>query len=140
MVWLRIQHRFHERSPEWFCAANMAVFGAILLHPSETFASPSFEAFNRLLGEEGSGFVIGTLGVIWLVGLIINGSRQRATSTIRFICAFCGALIYGMLGLGFLVSYFLTGVLSTGIGNYLMISVGALYALRGIAKDKRENG
>lgn len=140
MIFLKIRERFHERASEWFCAASMATWGATLLHPSDTFASPSYEAFARTLGEDGTGLVVGTMGVAWLIGLIINGARQKATSTIRAVCAFFGALVYGLLGLGFVSSYLINGVLSTGIGTYFGLSILALYSLYWIAIDKRTNG
>ena len=139
MITGRIVERFRERAPEWYCAANMAQFGATLLHPSETFVAPGFEAF-RPFGEVLIGWVIGLLGVAWLVGLIINGARQRITSTIRMFCGFVGAMVYGMLALGFTHSFFANGILPTAIGNNFLISILALYSLYWIAIDKRRNG
>lgn len=139
MIFLRIRERARERLSEWFCACNMTQFGATLYHPSSTFNSPAYEAF-AWFGEEMTGLVIGSLGVAWIIGLIVNGARQQVTSTIRMFCAFIGALVYGMLGIGFLWSYAINGVLSTGIGNYFLISVLVLYSLYWIAVDKRTNG
>lgn len=138
-VIVRLRERFHQRASEWFCAANMAVWGAILLHPSETFSSPAYEAFRRI-GERGTGFLVGGLGLAWLLGLIINGARQRVTSSIRLTCALVGALVYSMLGVGFVCSYFVNGVLSTGTGTYFLISALAFYSLYWITIDKRING
>jgi len=76
-------------------------------------------------------------GLLWLVGLIVNGARQRTTVTIRLICAYAGSMIYGMLGLGFLWSYFIAGFLSTGIGNYLLVSALCVYSMFHTVKDAR---
>lgn len=139
MIIGRIKKRFQERASEWFCAAVTLSFGATLLHPSDTFTSPSYRAFEWP-GEFWTGVIVSTVGFAWLIGLIINGAKQRITSTIRLVCAFIGALVFGMLGVGFASAYFLTGVLSTGIGHYFLDSLLVLYALYHIAADKRENG
>ncbi|ORE85308.1 hypothetical protein [Aurantimonas sp. 22II-16-19i] len=139
MIFLRIRHRFHQRASEWFCAANMLQFGLTLMHKSQTFDSPAYTAF-RWLGEAWTGAAVGSCGFVWLCGLIVNGARQRVTSTIRAWCAFVGALVYGLLALGFLWSFKMTNLLSTGIGNYALVSVLALYALFHVMRDKREQG
>ncbi len=139
MITGRIKERFRERASEWFCAANMAVWGGTLTHPSETFTSPPFQAF-RPLGEDITGVLVGGLGLAWLVGLIVNGARQRITSSIRMVCAFVGAMVYGLLAIAFAYSFLLNGILSTGIGTYGLISVLALYSLYWITIDKRDNG
>ena len=139
MIIGRIKKRFQERASEWFCAAVTLSFGATLLHPSETFTSPAYRAFEWP-GEFWTGVIVADGGFTWLSGLIVNGARQKVTSTIRMVCAFMGALVFGMLGIGFLGAYFINGVLSTGVGHYLLDSVLVLYTLYHIAADKRENG
>ncbi|WAJ27129.1 hypothetical protein [Antarcticirhabdus aurantiaca] len=134
-----VRRRFHERSAEWYSATVLFGFGAVLMHPSPTFTSPSWDGFAQL-GEEGTGLMIGGIGFVWLIALFINGARQMVTSTLRMICAFLGALASGILCIGFLGAYFLSGILTTGAWTYFMLSVYSLYALFHATKDKRRNG
>ncbi len=138
-VVLRLIRRFRGRASEWFCAANMFAWGATLLHPSATFTSPAFQAFDRL-GEDKTGALVGGCGLVWIVGLIVNGTVESVTTPIRAICAFAGAMVYGFLALGFVFSFQLNGILSTGISNYGLISLLALYSLYWIMRDKRSGG
>ena len=138
-IFLRVKHRFRERASEWFCAANLTQFGLSLLHPSQTFDSYAFAAF-RNLGEQTTGVFFFLVGFTWFLGLIVNGARQSATSTIRLVCGALGTVSYGLLGLGLLGSYVLTGIWSTGIGNYMLVSILGLYSLYWIAVDKKVNG
>lgn len=114
----------------------MFAWGATLLHPSETFTSPAFQAFT-VIGEDRTGWLVGGLGALWVLGLIVNGSLENVTSPIRAICAFAGAMVYGFLALGFLFSFRLNGVLSTGISTYGLISILALYSLYWIMRDRK---
>lgn len=139
MIWGRIRERFRDRAAEWFCAGNMTWTGAALLHPSQTFTAPGWQSF-RWLGEDLTGYLIGGLGLLWLVGLIINGALQSVTSTIRLGCAFVGSLAYGFLAVGFTFSFLINGVLPTAIGTNFLISALGLYSLFWITVDKRENG
>lgn len=139
MIIGRIRERFRDRLSEWFCAANMTWVGTALLHPSDTFGAPAYRSF-RWIGEGGAGWAIGILGLFWLIGLIINGSRQKATSTIRMVCATVGAIAYGLLGIGFGISALQSTVMNIACGSYMLMSALALYALYWIAVDKRTNG
>lgn len=139
MIVGRIRERFRDRLSEWFCAANMAWAGTALLHPSDTFTSPAYQAFRRF-GEDATGWVIGSLGLLWLIGLIVNGSRQRGTSTIRLVCALVGALGYGTMGIGFGYGAWQSGIMNIAGGTYMLMSALALYSLYWIAVDKRTNG
>jgi hypothetical protein len=139
MIAGRIVERFRERVSEWFCAAYLFVWGATLLHPSETFSAPGY-AFFRQFGENDVGWTLSAIGLLWLLGLIVNGSRQRATSTIRLFCGAIGSVTFGLFGIGFVGSYFMTGILSAGLGLNFLLSFLALYSLYWIAVDKRTNG
>lgn len=141
MYFLRIIERFRQRASEWFCAANLAWWGLSMLHPSDTFGSTAaYAAFENTISERNMAMSLLALGLLWLVGLIINGAKQRVTSTIRIICSFAGGIIYMVMSLGFLSSYFITGVLGAGVGTYLLISALAFYSLYWVVIDKRQNG
>ncbi|MEF2554046.1 hypothetical protein VQ042_22350 [Aurantimonas sp. A2-1-M11] len=51
-------------------------------------------------------------------------------------CAFMGVIVYAMLTTGFGISFILTGLLSTGLWAYFMLSMLALYSLTRILHDK----
>lgn len=141
MFFVRIKERFRQRASEWFCAANLAWWGLSMLHPSDTFGSTkAYTAFARTIKEENMAAALTLLGTAWLVGLIINGARQRITSTIRIICSFAGGVIYMVMALGFLSSYLITGVLGAGPGTYALTSALAFYSLYWVVIDKRQNG
>lgn len=136
LIFWRLVHRFRGRASEWFCAFNMFAWGATLLHPSATFTSPAYQAFAAI-GEDRTGWWVGSCGAIWIVALIINGTLDSVTSPLRAICAFVGSMVFGFLSLGFLYSYQLNGVLSTGVENYALISLLALYSLYWIVRDRK---
>jgi hypothetical protein len=141
LVFVRITERFRQRMSEWFCAANLLGFGMSLLHPSAAFnGNPAYAAFQRNISEEHMAVCLAGLGLLWLVGLIINGSRQKVTSTIRAACAMTGGVVYMVMSLGFLSSYVITGVLGAGVSTYALISALAFYSLYWIIIDKRANG
>lgn len=141
MFFVRIKERFRQRASEWYCAANLAWWGFSMLHPSDTFGSTAaYTAFERTITEENMAAALTLLGMLWLVGLIVNGARQRITSTIRIACSFCGGIVYLVMSLGFLSSYIITGVLVAGIGTYALTSALAFYSLYWVVIDKRQNG
>ncbi|TPM41528.1 hypothetical protein [Mesorhizobium sp. B2-3-4] len=139
MITGRIVERFRERVSEWFCAGYLFIWGASLLHPSAAFSAPGY-AFFRKFGENDVGWTLAGIGLLWLLGLIVNGSRQKATSTIRLCCGVVGSVTFGLFGMGFVGSYYITGILSAGLGLNFLLSLLALYCLYWIAVDKRTNG
>jgi len=171
LIILRIKERARHRISEWFAAANMLGFGMSLLAPGDTFSSASYQAFRQMLPyepfgltpEQQWGFLIATTGFLWLIGLIINGSRQRATMHIRASCGLVGGVVYGTLSLGFFLPYgaflwslgfldairFILGIyeppnavyLSTGVWNYFCISMLCFYSIHaGLTEPVHEHG
>jgi len=136
MIFISISRKNHSRVPEWFSAWLLFGWGLALLHPSRTFESPGYRAFERAIGEVGTGSAVAILGASWLLGLWYNGRKETVTSTVRAACAFMGVIVYAMLTTGFAISFFLTGLLSTGIWTYFMLSMLALYSLTRILHDK----
>lgn len=141
MLFVRIKERFRQRASEWYCAANLAWLGIAMLHPTSIFAaSPGYNSFQSIITEETMAVLLTALGGAWLVGLIINGARQRVTSTIRIACSLAGGVIYLTMALGFLSSYLQTGVLTAGVGTYFLTSALAFYSLYWVTIDKKLNG
>jgi hypothetical protein len=56
------------------------------------------------------------------------------------VCGTVGSITFGLFGIGFVGSYFITGILSAGLGLNFLLSLLALYSLFWIAVDKRTNG
>ena len=78
-LWIRIQHRFGPRLPEWMLATIAAGWGAIMLLPADTFSLPSYAGFRQLFGSElALGLTMLFVGLACIVGLIINGARKHA--------------------------------------------------------------
>lgn len=141
MVFVRIKSRFRHRAAEWFCAANMMFWGLSMVHPSNVFdTGVAYRAFERTITENLMGTVLAIAGLLWLVGLVINGAREKVTSVIRGVCALFGGIVYFVMALGFLSSYFITGVLTGGVSTHFLTSALAFYSLYWIAKDKRTSG
>ncbi len=78
-IWIRIQHRFGPRMMEWFMAGHMILFGCILLLPTETFNQPAWASFRYLFhSEQVLGWTMFIVGVLRIIGLIINGAKRRS--------------------------------------------------------------
>ena len=94
-LWIRIQHRFHTRMTEWLLAVITGLWGVILLLPGTTFSQPAFAGFEAIFGDETLlGIAMVLLGILRLVGLIINGARQNVTPHIRVASAGFGCMIF----------------------------------------------
>ena len=93
-VWIRIQHRFGPRMMEWFMAAHMMLFGCILLLPVQTFNQPTWVVFRSIFhSEDLLGWIMFFVGILRIVGLIVNGARKNVTPQIdmaRDLSAVCG--------------------------------------------------
>jgi hypothetical protein len=97
----------------------MILFGCILLLPTETFDQPAWASFREIFhSEQVLGWIMFIVGVLRIVGLIINGARKIVTPQIRQISAGVGCVIWAGYAYGFTSS----DVVSTWV---------AIYPLRG---------
>ena len=143
MIILRIKERARHRISEWFAAANMLGFGMSLLAPGDTFSSASYQAFRQMLPyepfgltpEQQWGFLIATTGFLWLIGLIINGSRQRATMHIRASCGLVGGVVYALSGI--LSALWSVSLVPGVLGRYTLHSRHLRAAERCLFVDRR---
>lgn len=134
-IWIRIQHRFGPRMMEWFMAAHMMLFGCILLLPPVTFNQPTWVTFRELFpSEDLLGWVMFWVGVLRIVGLIINGARKKVTPQIRQISAGFGCIIWSGISYGF----FSSDVLSTWLAIYPLFALGELVNIHRAAHDEGE--
>lgn len=129
----RIQHRFRARITEWAGAAQMCILGAVLLAQSDSFAE--FPAYAMMAGfrlpEVFWGWLLLGLGVLRVIGLIINGSMKSVTPWIRVTGAFVGFACFAMITVSMIASVRLLGVvIPSGVEMYLVAScmeIAAIY-------------
>lgn len=134
-IWIRITHRFGPRMMEWFMAGHMMLFGCILLLPAQTFNQPAFMAFTQLVPSEDSlGWVILMIGCLRIIGLVINGARQKVTPQIRQFSAGVGCMIWTGICYGFASS----DVVSTWLAIYPLFAIGELVNIHRAAHDEGE--
>lgn len=82
------------RLMEWEHAVLLVVFGFVLLMPGRTLTS---------LSNEGAwGGILLLIGVARLLGLIVNGYRQRVTAWVRAVSAIGSSLLFMLIGIGYL--------------------------------------
>lgn len=99
---IRIVHRAQTRLVEWLAAFQMMFMGLVLFHPSDTFSnSPNFQVFRETASEDTWAVFLFMVGFVRLGGLLVNGSRQDITPTIRALGAFVGFFIFFGMFFGF---------------------------------------
>lgn len=134
-IWIRIQHRFGPRMMEWFMAAHMMLFGCILLLPVQTFNQPTWVVFRSIFhSEDLLGWIMFFVGILRIVGLIVNGARKNVTPQIRQISAGIGCFIWAGISYGFYSS----DVVSTWLAIYPLFAIGELVNIHRAAHDEGE--
>lgn len=142
-IWIRVKHRFGPRMTEWFAAGHMIMFGYVLLLPSETFNQPAFHAFKQLVpsvpgaglsSEDLLGWVMLLIGLLRIIGLVINGAKKNVTPQIRQFSAGVGCLIWAGICFGFASS----DVVSTWLAIYPLFFTGELVNINRAARDQGE--
>jgi len=135
-LWIRIQHRFGPRMTEWMLAAITAVWGVVLLLPGHTFDQPTWAGFKAIFQDEDMlGQLMLLLGVVRIVGLIINGARKTVTPWIRSVSASFGFLLF----VGITYCYMLSGVVSTWLAIYPVFALVELVNIYRAAHDAGES-
>lgn len=134
-LWVRVSHRFGPRMTEWFMAGHMILFGTILLLPVAIFDQPAWAAFRSLFhSEDLLGWIMFWVGIIRIVGLIVNGAREKVTPQIRQISAGIGCIIWAGITYGFYSS----DVVSTWLAIYPLFAIGELVNIHRAAHDEGE--
>lgn len=133
-IWIRIQHRFGPRMMEWFMAGHLILFGSILLLPTETFNQPAWVSFRHLISEDFLGWTMFWIGILRIIGLIVNGARKKVTPQIRQISAGIGCVIWAGISYGFASS----NVVSTWLAIYPLFALGELVNIHRAAHDEGE--
>ena len=133
-IWIRIQHRFGPRMPEWFLAGHMLLFGYVLLLPTETFNQPSFIVFREWIKKDHLEWLMLIVGCARIIGLVVNGARKRVTPQIRQISGAIGCLVWVGISYGFASS----DVISTWFAIYPLFVLGELVNIYRAAHDQGE--
>lgn len=133
-IWIRIQHRFGPRMMEWFMAGHLILFGSILLLPTDTFNQPAWVSFRHLISEDFLGWMMFWIGILRIIGLIVNGARKKVTPQIRQISAGIGCVIWAGISYGFASS----NVVSTWLAIYPLFALGELVNIHRAAHDEGE--
>ncbi|WFS02754.1 hypothetical protein [Rhizobium tumorigenes] len=135
-MWIRIQHRFGARFPEWQLAVITALWGLVLLLPGETFDQPTWAGFRAVFGNEGNlGAIMIFLGLLRIAGLIVNGARKTVTPWIRVVSASAGLMIFS----GIVCVFALSGVYSTWLAIYPVFAVTEIVNMQRAARDAGES-
>lgn len=130
-VVIRIVHRAQTRLVEWLAGFQTMFLGLVLFHPGDTFGtSPSFQLFRSIASEDHWAVFLFLLGVVRIGGLIVNGSRQEITPTIRALGAIVGFFVFFGFTFGFAASYFINDIApTTGLAMYGPAAVAELAAI-----------
>lgn len=116
-------------------AGHLILFGSILLLPTETFNQPAWASFRHLFrSEDLLGWIMFWVGILRLVGLIVNGARKEVTPQIRQISAGVGCVIWVGISYGFASS----DVVSTWLAIYPLFALGELVNIHRAAHDEGE--
>lgn len=134
-----IRHRFEGRILEWYVAAQLLVWGLVLLLPANTFADgSSFIAFQ--IDENTLAWLMLSLGVVRIVALVINGSLPEVTPLVRLGGAFLGAGVWFYISLEFAGSGFVGTWIAAWpmafIAEFINMYRAAQHAQRGLTKVK----
>ena len=134
-VWIRIKHRFGPRMMEWFMAFHTAAWGYIVYSVPELFSQPAWTGFSAVFrSSHWLGAIMMALGIVRVIGLIINGARKDVTPHIRQVSAGVGCMIW----VGVTYCYASSGVISTWLAIYPLFAIGELVNINRAAHDQGE--
>jgi len=122
-IWIRIQHRFGPRMPEWIVALHTVLWGWVLLLPARAYDGQAWAFFRSLedanwMSEIQFGWLMLLLGLARFGGLIVNGARKTVTPWIRVFSAAVGFFMW----VGISYSFAQSGVISTWLAIYPVIA------------------
>lgn len=110
-------------------------WGYVLLLPDNTFGLPVWAGFRDLFYDEVVlGWTMTVLGVLRLIGLVVNGARRDVTPIIRQISAGVGCLIW----VGITYCYASSGIVGTWLAIYPLFAAGELVNIHRAAHDQGE--
>jgi hypothetical protein len=134
-IYVRVKTRFDRRLSEWMMAVITALWGLVLIFPSDTYdTSTVFTFISHVVPEAVFGTFMMFFGVLRLLGLVINGARQDVTPWIRVVSAAVGFMIWGLV----VFSFALSGVISTWLATYPIMVIVELANVSRAAHDAGE--
>lgn len=107
---------------EWFAAWAAIAWALALAMPGNMLLLPRYGVFMEMnLSEPALAVLMASLGILWVGGLFINGNWRRSP-LLRSACASLGGLVWGQFAWMFLAEALQTGVASSGIGLYALMT------------------
>lgn len=136
MMLVRFNHKFTSRATEWLFALFLVGWFVVLLAFPSIFTAPNtaaqFATLNAAFGQIPVAFTCGTMGIVRLIALWING-RSAGTPYIRMAMAFFSCFFWWNISLGL----FLSGVPTTGWAIYPAILLFEMINVLRAASDAR---
>mgnify|MGYP001549081981 CR=1 FL=1 len=116
-VLVQIRERFSGRILEWYVAAQLLLWGVILLAPEQAMSEASSRAFAQAgFSEDRLGTLMLLLGAVRFCALIVNGAVPNVTPFVRIGGAYIGCGIWFFIS----VNLFTTGHVGTWIAAWPM--------------------
>lgn len=140
---VRIKHKFRHRKLEWMAASQITAFGFVLMHEGDSLASPGLAMLNSIANESTWAIFLFVVGIMRIIGLIINGAMEHVTPWIRAIGALAGLYVFGLVNTSLLYSVIALGnPASLGIAMCGCAFFGEIVAINYAIADARtyENG
>lgn len=131
---VRLTPHLRMRRTEWIASAQCIIWGLVLLAPIDTFAGPAF-AFFRFMPELVWGYIMLTIGLVRLAGLVINGARHTVTPWMRLGSAIVSCGIFTAVSLCFLAG----GTLGVWIAAWPVAALTELFNISDTAYDARRS-
>ncbi len=136
MMLVRFNRKFTSRATEWLFALFLVGWFVVLLAFPSMFTAPNtaaqFATLNAAFGQIPIAFTCGTMGVVRLIALWING-RSAGTPYIRMAMAFFSCFFWWNISLGLVLS----GVPTTGWAIYPAILLFEMINVLRAASDAR---
>lgn len=96
--------RHANRDIEWGLSTLLVAFGIAIMVLPDVFSNPSFMGFaNHGFDEKTAGMGVTGIGIVWMGGLLINGSWRRSP-LLRLGCAILGTTLWGAIEAAFIAS------------------------------------
>jgi uncharacterized membrane protein HdeD (DUF308 family) len=134
VFFLRIQHRFASRRGEWMAAAQSVIWGVVMLAPGDMFStSPAFRIMAGYISEDTLGWIMLVVGILRIVGLVINGSRKDVTPWIRVTSALLGCGTFTFISLAFAAS----GYFGVWVAAWPFVAFTELFNIHSALRDAR---
>lgn len=131
-VLVAIRDRFSGRILEWYVAAQLLMWGMILLAPEESFKT-SVVFVNFGVSEQLTGQIMLAVGVVRMGALIVNGAVPHVTPFVRLGGAWIGCGVWFYISVKFAEA----GHISTWIAAWPMACLAEFVNMYRASQDAR---